>query len=101
MAPQMSKGACLMYGIEPAGSHRLTRREQAYEAEIVGRPMLPRSVERPLVTAVAKQYARGVYETVRIETTSHVARFAMSKLHDLKEDERAAIASDAVSAGSH
>jgi hypothetical protein len=92
-------GAREMFEPVRAGSGGLSRHEQVIEAEVVGQPVLPRPVERALVTAVAKQYARGVVGKVRVETTYEVARHALRALSDLEADEIAAIAPDPVNAG--
>jgi hypothetical protein len=88
-----------MSAVERWGSNRLSRYEDAIEAEIVGRPVLPRPVEQAVTRAVAKQYGRGAVGKARVVTTGQVAEHGLVMLEKLEREETAAIARDPVNAG--
>ena len=88
-----------MFEVERSSDRRLSRREEVIEGELVGRPAMPRPVERAVTTAVAKQYGKGLVGVVRVQTTHRVAEEAMYCLDRLEADETAAIARDPHNSG--
>ncbi len=85
--------------LEPIRDSRVSRRDEALEGELVGRPQLPRDIEKATTRAVAKQYGRGAVGIVRVETTARVTEHALTRLGDLEAEEAAAVARDPMNAG--
>ena len=85
--------------LEPIRDSRVSRRDEVLEGELVGRPELPRDVERATTRAVAKQYGRGAVGVVRIETTARVTEYALTRLGDLEVEETAAVVRDPMNGG--
>ncbi len=85
--------------MEPTRNRRPSRQEEAIEGEIVGRPQLPRDIEKATTRAVAKQYGRGAVGVVRVETTARVTEYALTRMGDLEAEEAAAVARDPMNAG--
>jgi hypothetical protein len=86
-------------GLELFPDRRLSRYEQAIEGELIGRPVLPRPVEKATQYAVAKQIGRGVVGVTRVQTTRRVANEVLFALEDLEAEEAAAVARDQFNAG--
>ncbi len=85
--------------IQPARDARLTRQEQVIEGELIGRPAMPRPVEKAVTTAVAKQYGKGIVGAARVRTTHYVATQALHAVADLEDEEAAAVARNQFTGG--
>jgi hypothetical protein len=85
--------------LEPIRDSCVSRHDEVIEGEIVGRPVLPRDIEKGTRRAVAKQTGRGVVNKVRVITAAQVANTGMDFLGRLEDEEAAAVARNQFTSG--
>jgi hypothetical protein len=85
--------------VKSTRDRRVSRRDEVLEGEIVGRPQLPRDIERSTRRGVAKQVGRGVVNKTRVITTAQVAETGLDFLGRLEDDEAEAVARNQFTGG--
>ncbi len=73
-----------MYGMQDSLDRPLRRNEAVIEGELVGRPPLPRSVERATTYAVAMTHRRGVVGRASVTSAYSVSSLSLTYLSALE-----------------
>jgi hypothetical protein len=85
--------------IDRVGDRGLSRREQVIQGELIGRPVMPRAVERATTYGVAMAAGRGAVQRARVQSAAYVAEESLYYLERLEAEETAAATRDPMNAG--